>query len=875
MSRWVAVGRLRPGDPRQVAGFEVVGRLGEGGMGVVFLAEHPEHGPAALKLVRDGVAGDPAFRSRFRREVAAAEAVRSPRVARVLAADPDADSPWLATSFVDGPTLKEAVDSDGPMAGHRLTALAVALADALAAIHRARVVHRDLKPSNILLTPDSPVVIDFGIANLRGGPAITRTGTTIGTPGWMAPEQVRGKRSGPRADVFSWGLVVAYAASGRPPFGVGRPDAVFYRIVHEPPDLPPLAPPLGDVVRDALAKDPAGRPTVGEILERLTAGTLEVTAAGATALGPTLTDRTAVVPTIVALGWGVDALPARPGGQPRSLPPGATDVPVVPAPVPDVATGPPLRPAPPPPPPPPVQGNGADAGNAGPPATARGDAPGVPAALDQPGGNGAAPSPPAAAPRENGATFWYMGEEHRTPASLAAALQSSWDDAQDQVFRQRDPIWLGELRTFLRACDRTSAEALVAAGAGVEPHAAALARLVLAIDATAAPRVGSTWLTPEGLVAAAQAVVDGRDGGERLASLGAARILRVWRTLPGMDRAAAIDERWHAGTEAFARRAAAVSAETGPLVPVERCRASAALLLSAVHPEHDLQLSRRLDACRRTSARRQAWWAQLAADGRQDPTSAVLAVITAGRARTRADAERQAAREENRSRRESQRADRAQRRAAAAAVRPRYLPLRAALSSTRQAWALVALIVALLIYLWVPATFGEEVVAYYTPSRGQEGDPDSLDSYRDAVGATWLAVVLLGVLPAMHVLTRTLLRRGASRRVVRAYAGGAAAVDLVLGVVLLQAAVAGALVLQACTQSRFGDVVAEVPVGDDQPWAATGLLIPFGVVGVVLAVRALWRLGRVVFGGHVAGPGSPPPPPSPPSPQPPAIHGAR
>ena len=141
-----------------------------------------------------------------------------------MAADPDAETPWLATGFVDGPTLKEAVEDGGPMEGDRLVALAVALADALAAIHRAKVVHRDLKPANILLTAETPVVIDFGIASMREAPALTRTGMAVGTPGWRAPEQVRGRRCGPRADVFTWALVVAYAGHS----AHHKPAILFY-----------------------------------------------------------------------------------------------------------------------------------------------------------------------------------------------------------------------------------------------------------------------------------------------------------------------------------------------------------------------------------------------------------------------------------------------------------------------------------------------------------------------------------------------------------------------------------------------------------------------------------------------------------------------
>src|SRR5690606_28330210 len=267
-TRWRTVDPLRPGDPREVAGFHVVGRLGAGGMGVVYLADHPEHGPAALKFVRAGgpAVADPAFRARFGREVEAARRVRSPRVARVLAADPDATGPWLATAFVDGPTLQEAVEAEGPMSGDRLVALAVALADALAAVHEAGVVHRDLKPRNILLTPETPVLIDFGIASVREAPQLTRAGAALGTPGWMAPEQARGQRCGPATDVFAWGAVLAFAAGGRAPFGEGSADVLLYRIVHEPPDVPPLPPALDGLVRAALEKDPDRRPTVGQIL---------------------------------------------------------------------------------------------------------------------------------------------------------------------------------------------------------------------------------------------------------------------------------------------------------------------------------------------------------------------------------------------------------------------------------------------------------------------------------------------------------------------------------------------------------------------------------------------------------------------------------
>ena len=432
-------------------------------MGVVYLAEHPEMGPAALKFVRTGDTNDAAFRARFRREIEAAERVRSPRVARVLAADADAALPWLATAFVDGPTLHEAVSDSGPMSGDRLVALAVALADALAAVHDADVVHRDLKPSNILLTPETPVVIDFGIATLREAPALTKTGMALGTPGWMAPEQVQGRPCGPAADVFSWGLVVGFAASGRSPFGKGPADALFYRIVHEQPDLPDMPDPLAMLVRSALAKDPDHRPEVGTVLARLTGQPVEPTS-----LGRTLADRTAIVPTVVALGWDVEALPSRPDGRARAVPEGYEPEPSV------------------------------------------------------------------------DAAFWYAGEDHRDLRSLAASFQRSWDDATQQVFVRRDPIWLGELRGFLQAHRAEDADRIVADGTGEAPPAATMARLVLAMDHGIEPRVGPVLLTPEGLAAAGRAVPGGwlgaegvagivrpvttdPAGGERLASIAAAR----------------------------------------------------------------------------------------------------------------------------------------------------------------------------------------------------------------------------------------------------------------------------------------------------------------------------------------------------------------
>jgi predicted Ser/Thr protein kinase len=794
-TRWRAVGRLQPGDPHHIAGFEVVGRLGEGGMGVVYLARHPELGTAAVKFVRAG-GDDASFRERFRREVEAAERVDSPRVARVLAADPRAGTPWLATAFVDGPTLAEAVGDTGPMTGERLVALAVALVDALAAIHEVGVVHRDLKPSNILLTPETPVVIDFGIAALREAPALTRTGMALGTPGWMAPEQVRGRRCGPPADVFSWGLVVAYAASGRPLFGRGPAEALFYRVVHEAPELPELPPPLDALVPAALTKEPRLRPDVARVLATLTGEPLDATVPGDTALGLTVVDRTAVVPTIVALGWGVDALPLRPDGRSRRVP----DVPDVPV----------------------------AAASAGP-----------------------------AAPARRMATFWFAGQEHRDARSLAMAFQSSWDAAVDQAFRRRDPIWLGELRAFLQALGLPDADGIVAGGTGDAPPTASMARLLLALDGNLDPRIGPVWLTPDGLAAAAQAVAAGRNGdgaADRLTDIGAARVLRLWRGLPGMERAAAIDERWHAGTEAFDRFVTGVSHHAGWPTPVERHKATATLLLCAVHPDHERQLERRLAAARRTAARRQAWWAQLAAEGQRVPAAAVVAVMTADRARADAQGERQVARAADRDRRDHERADRRQRRAVVAAAQPRHVPVIRAQSGVRRGWILATMLAGLVVYLWAERTFGDALVAHYQRvDPGSAATADRIRSYRDASDATGLAVLLLVALPAVHVATRAVARQGASRGVVRLYAGVAAGLDLLLGLILVPAATLAGLVLGAGIEGALDPEVAP-PFGAEEPWAAVAVLVPLGLVGLVLIVRSVWRLARVVFGRPVAAP---------------------
>ncbi|MEW2357381.1 serine/threonine-protein kinase [Spirillospora sp. NPDC029432] len=262
---------LAAGDPRAAGPFRLVGRLGGGGMGRVFLGRSPGGRPVAVKTIRPELAGDPAFRRRFAQEVRAARRVNGFYTAQVVGADPDADPPWMATAYIEGPSLHEAIEAHGPLQQAGLRILGAGLAEGLAAIHRAGLVHRDLKPGNVIIAADGPRLIDFGIA--RALDATTST-VVIGTPGFMSPEQARGRDIGAAGDVFSLGAVLAYAASGTGPFGTGRPDAVVYRIVHEEPDLAALRHLPSDLtalVAACLDKDQAARPAPGTVIARLAA----------------------------------------------------------------------------------------------------------------------------------------------------------------------------------------------------------------------------------------------------------------------------------------------------------------------------------------------------------------------------------------------------------------------------------------------------------------------------------------------------------------------------------------------------------------------------------------------------------------------------
>ncbi|MFD4432225.1 serine/threonine-protein kinase [Nocardia sp. NPDC058497] len=256
-------------DPRQIGTYRLLGVLGAGGMGKVYLGRNAGGRTVAVKVIRPDLLGDPEFRVRFRREVAAARRVGGAFTAPVLDADVDADPPWLATGYVAGLALSDAVARFGPFAEPSLLALGHGLAEALVAIHGAGVVHRDLKPSNVLLAVDGPKVVDFGIARAVEDTALTTTGKVIGSPGFMCPEQVTGEPLGPACDVFALGGVLTFAASGHGPFGTAEIVQMLWRIVYEEPRLAGLPPSLRPLVAACVAKDAAARPTPREVLAEL------------------------------------------------------------------------------------------------------------------------------------------------------------------------------------------------------------------------------------------------------------------------------------------------------------------------------------------------------------------------------------------------------------------------------------------------------------------------------------------------------------------------------------------------------------------------------------------------------------------------------
>ena len=260
---------LRPSDPTRVGPHRLLGRLGQGGMGTVFLGVSPDERAVAVKVLRDGLS-DPDARRRFSHELDALRRVRGPHLVEVLDADVLADTPYLVTRFVPGQRLDDLVAAGGPLSDADLRSVARGLADALTALHAAGVVHRDLTPGNVLVVDGSPHVIDLGLATAADVTALTRSGLVIGTPGYLAPEQITGSLVTPAVDVHAWGATVALAGTGRPPYGTGRPEAVLYRIVHgDPPDLTGLPADLAPLVRAALDPAPERRPAARELLAHL------------------------------------------------------------------------------------------------------------------------------------------------------------------------------------------------------------------------------------------------------------------------------------------------------------------------------------------------------------------------------------------------------------------------------------------------------------------------------------------------------------------------------------------------------------------------------------------------------------------------------
>ena len=264
------VRHLEADDPEEIGGYRLVGRLGAGGMGVVYLGRDQLGGLVAVKAARDVVTSDDELRRRFEAEVASVRRVPTTCTARLLVDGTARRRPYIVTEYVEGGSLEQVVRRGGPLEPEQLRALAVGVGRALAAVHRAGVIHRDLKPANILLTLTGPRVIDFGIAQTvgeSGGP--TGPGMVVGSPGWIAPERLHRRPATAASDVFGWGCLVAYAGTGRNPFGAGDVDDLARRIMYEPPDLDGLDGSLREPVAAALAKDPEERPAAEELLRLL------------------------------------------------------------------------------------------------------------------------------------------------------------------------------------------------------------------------------------------------------------------------------------------------------------------------------------------------------------------------------------------------------------------------------------------------------------------------------------------------------------------------------------------------------------------------------------------------------------------------------
>ncbi|CAL9527522.1 Serine_threonine-protein kinase PknD [Streptomyces sp. enrichment culture] len=314
---------LRDRDPAQIGPYTLLARLGAGGMGQVYLGRSPGGRLVAIKVIRDEITDHPEALARFRREVETARAVRSAFTANLIDASLEAAPYWLVTEYVSGPTLAKAVAARGALPAETCRALFAALAEGLAAVHAHGVTHRDLKPQNVILAAQGPQLIDFGIARAAGQAVLTEAGFSAGTPGFTAPEVLLHNQVGPAADVFALGATIAYAATGRPPFGAGAPAGVSYRAVHEAVDLDGVEAELAQLVEAAVTKDPTERPGLAELIARCGV-------------------RSALVedPFYAGLAALVEAVPQTPASPSRNVPPLPSGPPAAPHELPTASSAP-------------------------------------------------------------------------------------------------------------------------------------------------------------------------------------------------------------------------------------------------------------------------------------------------------------------------------------------------------------------------------------------------------------------------------------------------------------------------------------------------------------------------------------------------------